>query len=132
MERQKHARSGLEQAETDLVFATRAGKSLSAGNVRRDFRKVVDRAGLAELIGKDWTPREMRNTFVSVLSDNEMPVSQIALLVGHRGGSAVTERVYRHQIRPVITKGAEAMDAIFGPLPGAENHRGTPEETDKQ
>ena len=25
----------------------------------------------------------------------------------------VTETVYRHQIRPVITTGAEAMDKIF-------------------
>lgn len=132
MERQQAARGGKEQTETDLVFATRAGNPLSAGNVRRDFRKVVDAAGLAGLIGKDWTPREMRHTFVSVLSDSEMPVAQIALLVGHRGGSAVTERVYRHQIRPVITKGAEAMDAIFGPLPGAEDRGAAREDTDEQ
>jgi hypothetical protein len=32
--------------------------------------------------------------------------------VGH-GGSAVTERVYRHQIRPVLQEGATAMDALF-------------------
>src|SRR4029077_620674 len=30
-----------------LVFATRTGKPLEARNVRRDFRKVVDAAGLA-------------------------------------------------------------------------------------
>lgn len=105
----------MEQSDSDFVFATRAGNPLAAGNVRRDFRKVLDRAGLR---GADWTPREMRHSFVSVLSDNEMPLEQISQLVGHRGGSAITERVYRHQIRPVITRGAEAMDAIFGPLPG--------------
>jgi hypothetical protein len=27
--------------------------------------------------------------------------------------STVTARVYRHQLRPVINQGAEAMDAIF-------------------
>lgn len=117
-ERQAAARGGEEQTGADLVFATRTGKSLSAGNVRRDFRKVVDKAGLADLIGQDWTPREMRHTFVSVLSDDGMPIEHIALLVGHRGGSVVTEKVYRQQIRPVITKGAEAMDVIFGPPPG--------------
>jgi integrase len=116
-ERQAAARGGKEQTETDLVFATRGGKPLSAGNVRRDFRKVVDKAGIPGLIGEDWTPREMRHTFVSVLSDDGMPIEHIALLVGHRGGSVVTEKVYRQQIRPVITQGAEAMDAIFGPPP---------------
>ena len=109
---QADSRGGTEPSATDLVFATRAGKPLRAGNVRRDFRKVADKAGLN---GKDWTPRELRHSFVSVLSDNDVPVEHIARLVGHRGGSAVTEKVYRQQIRPVITKGAEAMDIIFGP-----------------
>jgi hypothetical protein len=33
-------------------------------------------------------------------------------LVGQKN-STVTARVYRHQLRPVINQGAEAMDAIF-------------------
>jgi len=45
-----------------LVFASRAGGQLDAHNVRRDFRKVVTAAGLT---GKDWTPRELRHSFVS-------------------------------------------------------------------
>jgi hypothetical protein len=36
----------------------------------------------------------------------------LANLVGH-AGTVVTEKVYRHQLRPVITKGAEAMNTIF-------------------
>ena len=111
-ERQQAIRGATVPSGDDLVFATRAGKPLRAGNVRRDFRKVADKAGLS---GNEWTPREMRHSFVSVLSDNDVPIEHISRLVGHRGGSAVTERVYRLQIRPVITKGAEAMDAIFGP-----------------
>jgi hypothetical protein len=39
-------------------------------------------------------------------------IEDISRLVGH-GGSAVTERVYRHQIRPVLQEGAAAMDALF-------------------
>jgi integrase len=116
-ERQKAARGGKEQSQSDLVFATRTGNPLSAGNVRRDFRKIVAKAGIPGLIDQDWTPREMRHTFVSVLSDNDMPLEQISLLVGHKGGSTVTERIYRHQIRPVIAKGAQAMDAIYGTQP---------------
>jgi integrase len=66
------------------------------------------RAGLAER----WTPRELRHTFVSLLSNNGMAIEEIIRLVGH-SSSNVTETVYRHQIRPVITIGAEAMDKIF-------------------
>jgi len=50
---------------------------------------------------------------VSLLSDEGVPVEQIARLVGHAGGSSVTDTVYRKQLRPVIDEGAIAMDRIF-------------------
>ena len=31
----------------------------------------------AGLTGKDWTPRELRHSFVSLLSDSGVPVEQI-------------------------------------------------------
>jgi integrase len=92
-----------------LVFVSRAGTPLDAHNVRRGFRKIAEDAGLT---ARDWTPRELRHSFVSLLSDDGMPIEQIARLVGHTS-TAVTETVYRQQIRPVILEGAEAMDRIF-------------------
>ena len=41
------------------------------------------------------------------------PLEEISRLVGH-SGTAVTEEVYRKQIRPVIQTGAVVMDGIFG------------------
>ncbi|WP_435826445.1 tyrosine-type recombinase/integrase [Nonomuraea dietziae] len=96
--------------DTDLVFCTRTGTPVTAHNVRRDFRKVVDAAGLT---GREWSPRELRHSFVSVLSDSGVPIEDISRLVGH-SNTVVTETVYRHQIRPVIMQGAEAIDRIFG------------------
>ena len=93
-----------------LVFTTRVGTPLDARNVRRHFRKVAEAAGLN---AKEWTPRELRHSFVSLLSDDGMPIEHIARLVGHTS-TAVTETVYRQQIRPVIIEGAAAMDRIFG------------------
>jgi integrase len=58
-----------------------------------------------------WTPRELRHTFVSLMSDS-VAVEEIARLVGH-ASSKVTESVYRHQLRPVLTTGAEKMDALL-------------------
>ena len=50
---------------------------------------------------------------MSLLSDKGVPIEQIARLVGHTGGSAVTETVYRKQLRPVINDGAAAMNELF-------------------
>jgi integrase len=102
-------RAGALWQDHGLVFSSTVGTPLSANNVIRTFRAITEKAGL----GKDWAPREMRHTFVSVLSANGVPVESIALLAGH-DRTATTELVYRHEIRPALTQGAEVMDNIFG------------------
>ena len=102
-------RAGEIWQDHDLIFASRIGTPLTANNVIRAFRIITKKARL----GEDWVPREMRHTFVSVLSANGIPVESIALLAGHER-SATTESVYRHEIRPALTQGAEVMDKIFG------------------
>jgi integrase len=94
--------------EHGLVFTTQTGEPLDAANVRRSLRRITKRADL----GESWTPRELRHSFVSIMSDNGVPIETIADLVGH-ASTAVTETVYRHQLKPVITKGAETMNTIF-------------------
>ena len=105
------AQHNLPWSDDDLVFITSAGTALDAHNVRRAFRAIVAAAGLNR---GEWTPREMRHSFVSLLSDAGVPVEDISRLVGH-SGTSVTETVYRHQIRPVIRHGAEVMDRLFPP-----------------
>jgi integrase len=92
-----------------LVFASAVGTPMDDHNVRRMFREITEDAGL----GTGWVPREMRHTFVSLLSARGVPVEAIALLAGHNQ-TATTELVYRHQIVPALTRGAEVMDQIFG------------------
>ena len=70
-------------------------------------------------VGEDWTPRELRHTFVSIMSDNDVPIEKIADLVGHRT-TTVTQTVYRHQLRPVIETGATAMNTILNRQDKAE------------
>jgi hypothetical protein len=41
-----------------------------------------------------------------------MPIEDIAHLVGH-ANTRVTELVYRKELRPVLTRGAVAMDLLF-------------------
>jgi integrase len=110
-ERQEIARkaAGSKWQENDLVFASQVGTELDAHNVRRVFRKVIEKAGLNP---KEWTPRETRHSFVSLLSDSGIPLENISRLVGH-SNTVVTETVYRKQLRPVMQEGATAMDLIF-------------------
>ena len=79
------------------MFTTTAGTALNAANVRRDLRRALSLVPGVE--PDQWTPRELRHSFVSVLSDAGVPVEQISQLFGHRG-TTVAELVYRHQLRP--------------------------------
>lgn len=90
------------------VFASEAATVRDAANVRRDLRKAVKAAGLEGT----WTPREFRHTFVSLMAYAGVREELIADLVGHQRTST-TRTVYRHQLRPVITVGAEALDGLF-------------------
>jgi integrase len=80
--------------------------------VRRELAQITRPAGL----GEQWAPRELRHSFVSILSASDVPLEDISQLVGHVSTN-VTETVYRHEIRPALTKGAAAMDRIFQRAP---------------
>jgi integrase len=100
--------TGTRHSEQDLVFATRTGAALDAANVRREFRAICKAAN----IGQSWTPRELRHSFVSLMSTSGVPVEEIARLAGH-SSTRTTEVVYRRELRPILTTGAEVMDTIF-------------------
>jgi integrase len=94
--------------DTGLVFTTTIGTMRDQHNVRREFRQITRAAGL----GEDWVPRELRHTFVSIMSAGGVPVEEIARVAGHKQ-SSTTEVVYRRELRPLITTGAELMDKVF-------------------
>ena len=112
----RRLRTGAAWQDNDLVFCTRTGTPLAAGNVRRSFRAITRAAGIRE----DWTPRELRHSFVSILSDNGVSIEEIADLVGHKT-TVVTQKVYRHQLKPVITTGATMMNSILDRQKGAKS-----------
>jgi integrase len=60
-----------------LVFASLTGTPLDASHVRRAFRSITRRAGL----GENWTPPELRHSFASIMSDNGVPIENIAASV---------------------------------------------------
>ncbi|GAA2159082.1 MULTISPECIES: tyrosine-type recombinase/integrase [Glycomyces] len=102
------ARHGWKSSGIVYVFGTRCDTVPMAEVVRQQFKDVVADAGIAG----SWTPRDLRHTFVSIMSERGASVELIADLVGHKD-LATTWTVYRHQLRPVITEGADLMDAAL-------------------
>ncbi|SNS36192.1 Site-specific recombinase XerD [Actinomadura meyerae] len=106
-------KAGEAYQEHDLVFCHEDGRPYAAQHVRYRFAKVLK---AADLNPREWCPRELRHTFVSIMSDHEVPIEKISILVGH-SSTKITETVYRHQLKPEIRDGAEHMNDIFASKP---------------
>jgi hypothetical protein len=87
--------AGQGWQDTGLVFTNHLGAALDAGNVRKMFKRICAETG----IGDGWTPRELRTTFVSLMSHQGVAIEEIARLVGH-ATTRTTEIVYRRELRP--------------------------------
>jgi len=77
---QAHGRAlaGDNWQDSGLVFTTHLGAPLDAANVRKMFKRICREAG----IGGDWTPRELRTSFVSLMSHRGVSIEEIARLPG--------------------------------------------------
>ncbi|RFS82877.1 site-specific integrase [Actinomadura spongiicola] len=102
-------RAGDEYQDNDLVFCHDDGRPYTRQHVRHRFRMLIK---AAKLNPAEWCPRELRHTFVSIMSDHDVPMEKISILVGH-SSTKITETVYRHQLKPEIRDGAEHMNDIF-------------------
>jgi integrase len=84
------AEAGELWREHGLVFTTSVGTGYESHNLRRDFRQVT----AAAVLGGRWVPKELRTSFVSMMSYQGVPVEEIARLAGH-ASSRTTEVIYR-------------------------------------
>jgi hypothetical protein len=100
------------QIPEDPEQMTRADLDALVRPVAEGFLRSQPTKDEAAQIGEQWTPRELRHSFVSLMSSSGVPVEEIARLAGH-SSSRTTEVVYRRELRPVLTTGAEAMDRLF-------------------
>jgi integrase len=76
---------GERWTDLRLVFPSRVGTAKNKDNARREFRLAL--AAIPALNPDDWTPRELRHSLVSLLSDSSVPLEEISRLVGHSGTS---------------------------------------------
>src|ERR1700742_444550 len=59
--------------ESALVFTTSVGTPFESHNLRREFREVTAAADL----GTQWVPKELRTSFVSMMSYYGVPAEEI-------------------------------------------------------
>lgn len=79
---EEHARAGRRLSR--IICGESSGRSAAAG------------------LGSRWVPKELRTSFVSMMSYQGVPVEEIARLAGH-ASSRTTEVIHRRELRPVIT-----------------------------
>ena len=80
----------------DLVFTTTTGSPIEPNNLRHQFARVTESAGLGR-----WHPHELRHSTASLLSARGVPLERIADVLGH-DGTRMTALVYRHAVAPTI------------------------------
>jgi integrase len=125
--------AGDDWQDTGLVFTTHHGAALDAANVRKMFKRVCTETG----IGNGWTPRELRTSFVSLMSHHGVSIEEIAHLVGH-ASTRTTEIVYlanepgladarlashEHQAAPAISGSAQRRPQHAKLRLSPHNHR---------
>ena len=102
-QRESRKKSDHPYQDIKLVFGTGDDKLRSHGNVRRRVYQLCDKRKIPRM-----TPAEARKTFVSIQSALGTDEETIADVVGH-ATTSTTRRIYRDELRPVISGGAQTM-----------------------
>jgi integrase len=100
--------AGPEWDDHGLVFTNAFGRPMDPSNLRREFAKLTERAGLGR-----WHPHELRHSTASLLSAAGVPLEHIADVLGH-DGTRMTAQVYRHAVAPTVAAGVAPMECLFG------------------
>jgi integrase len=69
---------------------------------------MTERAGIGH-----WHPHELRHSAASLLSASDVPIEQIADLLGH-ASIRMTSLVYRHRVATSISAAVLPMERLFG------------------
>jgi integrase len=104
--------AGRSWVGTGLIFTDGFGRPVGRQKIHHGFRQACKRAGITRPDGRPFQPRELRHTFVSVLSAAGQDIEVISDAVGHIN-SGVTRTVYAHEISGKIQATATVMDTIF-------------------
>jgi integrase len=111
-ERQQRERlaAGEQWEENNLIFTTGNGTPIHQRNLLRDFKKLLQDAGLPSIRFHD-----LRHTAASLLLNQGIPVITVSRRLGHAKAS-ITLDVYGHLIPSMQSKVAELIDDLVMPV----------------
>ncbi|WP_242910749.1 site-specific integrase [Actinomadura terrae] len=109
-QRKEFATRGMVVSRETRVFTQEDGSPYRTKAARRDFRHVLRKAKISN--PEDWTTRETRTTFVSIMSDAGVRAEDIADMCGHDVKTLF--RYYRKQLKPRLRQSANVINSVFG------------------
>ena len=101
----ERATAGVDWEEQGLVFPSSRGTPLNPNNLRRDFRRFGQRAGIEGSV-----PYLLRHTAASLMIDYGAGIEQVADVLGDDPRTLLL--AYRHRVRPVADAALVMQDVL--------------------
>jgi len=113
MEKQnfQKATAGNHWKEHNLIFTSSVGTPGDPSNLRKDFRRVLQDAGLPKIRFHD-----LRHTAASLMLNNGVPPIVVSKRLGHSKPST-TINTYGHLYVEMQNEAARIMDDLVTPIP---------------
>ena len=102
---------GERWKDYDLIFPSTVGTPGNRSNMRVDFLRVLEKAGLPKIRFHD-----LRHTCASVLLNHGLPVIVVSNMLGHSKPS-ITLDIYGHLSQEKQSEAARIMDELVVPIP---------------
>ena len=111
-ERQQHQKAAVGQRwhENDLIFPSGIGTPLVPSNLRLDFNRVLNMAGVPKIRFHD-----LRHTAASLMLNNGIPVIVVSKILGHSKPS-ITLDIYGHLYNEMQAEASRLMDELVSPI----------------
>jgi integrase len=102
--------AGGKWADNDLVFPSLVGTPIEASNLRKYFRRILERAGLPRIRFHD-----LRHTAATIMLVNKISPLVVSRRLGH-ANSAITQDIYGHDDPEAQREAANLMDRLVTPV----------------
>ncbi len=103
--------AGKRWQDHDLICPTSVGTPPTPSNLRKDFNRVLERAGVPRIRFHD-----LRHTAASLMLNGGIPPIVVSKILGHAQPS-ITLDIYGHVYAQMQMGAAEVMDDLVAPIP---------------
>jgi integrase len=95
----------------NMVFPSSVGTPLNESNLMKEYRRILDLAGLPRIRFHD-----LRHTAASLMISHNIPINTVSKILGHSKPS-VTLDIYSHVYTGSQEEAARLMDDLVTPIP---------------